>query len=330
MSQDLYYRVGVNAGSAAYDLSQDLTALTIDEESGKPGQLSIDMSDPFKVLGHALQEGMDIEVDLGTSDDHSIIFRGRIYKVDSDFPAEGVPTVKLSAYDKSMQMGLRKRNRPWTDMTLSELVTEVAGEYFDSSVSVNLLGDPQFTGNGIRQQDETDLAFLLRLAARYGSELFVITDDDSDTFNFEAQLNIMQAEPEVALYHGRCDVENRLINFQASSDVSNIQLPRVFSGIEYESGERTEATTADVEDVGDDEDPFFDENLAAFSEREPERANSCAKSWAVKNAKPPVILLPRKTWTHGLKISSAPASMGCAAVAPQRVINASALRRTSG
>lgn len=272
MAGDLYYHVSVTAGGASYDLSHDLTSLSIDEEGGKPDQLSVELSDPYKVLGHALQEGMEVEVDIGTTDDHSIIFRGRIYKVESNLPAQGVPTLKLTAYDKSMAMGLRKRNRAFTGVTLSELVTQVAEDYFDN-IEVELVGDPSFTGNGIRQQDETDLAFLLRLASRYGAEMFVLTEDDGETFYFTAQRTIMESDPEVSLYHGRCGAEARLISFQASGDVSDIQLPRVFSGIDYTTGEPTEATTADVEDVGDTEDAFFDENMIAFGADEPDRAD---------------------------------------------------------
>ncbi len=271
MTGDLYYRVSISAGPAAYDLSHDLTALTVDEQGSRPHQLTVELGDPYKVLGHALQEGMSVDVDLGTADDHSIVFRGRIYKVDGTFPENEVPTLTLTAYDESMRMGLRKRNLAHTGMTLSALVREIAGNYFNGNVVDNLRGDPEFTGNGIRQQDETDLAFLLRLGDRYGAEMFVISGDEADTLHFESRYHIMTADPSVALYHGRCGAPARLIRFEAGSDVGNIELPRVFSGMDYNSGEPTEAASP-VEDVGETEDPFSDENLGAFSEREPERA----------------------------------------------------------
>ena len=273
MSHDLFYRVSINAEGVSYDLSQDLSSFTIEEDSTKPDQITIQVSDPFKVFSHALQEGMEVEVDLGTVEDHSMVFRGRIHKVEGDFPQEGVPTVRLLAQDRSMLMGLRRRNRSWADVSLSDIVSQIAEDCFDPRhIAVNLMGDPRFEGNGIRQQDETDLAFLLRLAARYGCEMFVTADEDGDTLHFEAQYHIMDVEPEVTLYHGRCGIPNRLLRFQADSDVSNVQLPRVLSGIEYESGERTEVTTASVDEVGETEDRFFDENLAEFGSRYPERA----------------------------------------------------------
>jgi len=272
VTAELYYRISITAGSATFDLSPHLTNFTIDEDETRPDQLMVEMSDPYKVLSHAIQEGMDVEVDLGTTDDHSIIFRGRIYKSDGSFPQDGVPTLRLTAYDKSMAMGLRRRNRPWTDLSLSELVSEVAGEYFDQNVAVDVLGDPGFTGNGIRQQDETDLAFLLRLADTYGCELYAIADEDGDTLHFEAQYSIMNRDPEIILAYGRCDVAHRLLSFEASSDISQVQLPRVFSGIEYETGELTEVETAAIDDVGDDEDPFVDENWAEYQKRHPSQA----------------------------------------------------------
>lgn len=273
MTKDLFYRVSITADTAAYDLSQDLSSFTIEEDASKPNLLTVHVSDPFKVFSHALQEGMEIEVELGTTEDHSVIFRGRIHKVQSNFPQDEVPTLRLLAHDRSMAMGLRKRNRPWTDMQLSGIVSEIAGEYFDDgNVIVGLKGDPEFKGNGIRQQDETDLAFLLRLAATYGCETFVTANDEGDALHFEAQYSIMKSEPEVTLYHGRSGVSNRLLAFEANSDVSSIQLPRVLSGIDYESGEPTEVTSTSVEEVGTTEDRFLDENLTALRERYPAKS----------------------------------------------------------
>jgi hypothetical protein len=101
--------------------------------------------------------------------------------------------------------------------------------------------------------------------------MYVVSGDEDDTFHFESQHHIMTADPEVTLYHGRCGAPARLIQFEAGSDVGNIQLPRVFSGIDYASGEPVEAASP-VEAVGEAEDTFLDENLAAFSEKEPDRA----------------------------------------------------------
>lgn len=273
MAADLYYRVLVTADEVSYDLSEDLTSFFIEEEEGKADELVVRMSDPFKVFGHAFQEGMDVEVDLGTVEDHSIVFRGRIHNVDGDFPREGVPSLTVRAHDHSMRMGLRCRNRVWKDVKLSEIVRSIGHDHTFDRTEVNVLGDPEFTGNGIRQQDETDLAFLLRLARENGCETYVAADDAGETLNFIAESVIMSSDPAVTLYYGRCGVPNRLLSFQPRSDVSDIQLPRVFSGIDYDSGKPVDVHVAEPEDVGTLDDAFFDENLSAFREREPARAD---------------------------------------------------------
>lgn len=276
MAGDLFYRVSIRADSAEYDLSHDLSSFTIEETSGKPDALTVNLSDPHKVFSHALQEGMMVEVDLGTVEEHSFIFRGQIYKVEGGFPKEGVPTLRVLAHDASMAMGLRKRNRPWTDMYLSDIVSEIAGAYFDqNNITVNLRegGDPRFKGNGIRQRDKTDLEFLHTLARQYGCEMYVVPDEDGDKLYFEAQYHIMKASPAVTLYHGRCNTPNRLLSFQANSNVSNIQLPRVLAGMDYEKGEPTEATITTVDEVGSTDDEYADENMTAFREKDPERAD---------------------------------------------------------
>jgi phage protein D len=268
---DLYYRVSVAASGVPYDLSDDLSSLSIEQREGQPDALTVDVSDPFKVLGHALREGMDVEVELGTDDDHAVVFRGRIYRIDGSFPMEQTPTLRLQAYDPSMRMGLRERNRVWADMALSDIVKKIASPYFRRT-EVSLQGDPRFPENGVRQQDETDLAFLRRLAAAYGCILYVTTEDSGETFHFISQLDAMKRDPAVTVYYGRADVRDRLQSFQSSVDASQIELPRVLSGIDYQTGQPTELAPTRVESVGSADDPFFDENLAAFRADKPQKA----------------------------------------------------------
>ena len=222
--------MSVNSSGVAYDASDDISSLNIEQQEGMSDSLTAELADPFKVLSHAIQEGMDIEAELGTDDDHAVVFRGRIYKVDGAFPTEQTPTIRLSAYDPSMRMGLRKRSRVWSDMALSDIVQSIASNYF-SDLDVNLLGDPNFTGNGLRQHEKTDLEFLNGLAETYGCVMYVTAGDSADTFHFVAQYAAMTMDPAVTVYYGRSDVTNRLLRFESSADTSQIELPRVLSGI---------------------------------------------------------------------------------------------------
>jgi phage protein D len=271
MSDDLFYRVSVTAAGATYDLSGDVGSLTLEERESQPAKLTIQLNDPFKVFGYALQDGMAVEAELGTADDHSVVFRGRIYHVDASFPDAGVPTLSVLAYDTLIAMGLRSRNRVFKDQALSDIVKAVAAPYF-AKVNVSVSGDPSYGSGGIRQADETDLAFLLRLAQEAGCEMYVLPGESDDSFEFVAQKTIMEGDPEVTLYHGRCDVEHRLLSFTPSSDVSSIEVPVVMSAVDYETGEATSVNTEEVDDTPLEDDEFVDESLTAFRKRYPDKA----------------------------------------------------------
>lgn len=270
---DLFHHVAVAALGASYDLSRDLTALQIEEDRTRPDMLSVTVNDPYHVFSHAFQEGMEIEVDLGTVDDHSLVFRGRIYNVDANFPEDTTPSLVIRAYDNSMKLGLRQRNRVFAgaNVTLSSIVQQIALPYGFVGVQVQVDGDPSFPGNGIRQHEETDLEFLRRLAVEYGCELFIEANDIGDTLKFVSQHSIMFGEPGLTLHYRRRNVENCLATFQPNSSISNIQLPRRYAGVDYDTGDVVEAESQEADQV-DDEDPLFDENLLAYQQAHPDRA----------------------------------------------------------
>jgi uncharacterized protein len=275
MPKELFYHVPVTAGGASYDLSRDLTSFTIEEDEQMADVLKIHVTDRNKVLSHAFQEGMDVEVDLGMTDDHSLVFRGRIYKVDADMPEDGVPRLVIHAHDNSMKMGLLKRKRAWQDKTLKEIVTEIAADpkYSFKQKEIKLRGDPCFDGNGLRQDNKTDLEFVLELASDYGAIMYIAADDKGDNFHFLSQYHVMEEiTPALTLYYGRCDVPGRLLSFRANSDVGNIRLPRLLSGMDYTTGKRIQPKDQKIEEVVQPVDRFRDENLTEFGKREPAKA----------------------------------------------------------
>jgi len=271
MGKNLFWLVLVTAPDAVYDLSDDISSLTIEQKEMTPDKLTIELSDPYKVLGHALQEGMDILVDLGTDDDHGEVFRGGICTVEGAFPESGVPTLTIHAYDSSIRMGLRKRSRGFENMKLSELVKKIADPKYYQSVKVDIdeAGDFDFGPNATRQQNETDLCFLLRLAKMSGCVMYVRPDEVPETLRFVSQQKLMMETQKRTLTYGRCGVPERLLTFNPTVDVGNIQLPRVFSGLNYADGAATEQSSSTIKDVGNQKDIFFDENLSAYRNREP-------------------------------------------------------------
>lgn len=272
MSDALFWQVLVAAEGVPYDLSRDLTSFTIEEEDRAPTMLTINVSDAYRVFSHALREGMDIEVALGTEEDHRTMFRGRIYHVDSSLPLDGTPSLTVKAYDATMLMGLQERNRRFRDVTLSQIVTEVADPHLDAPIAIDLLADPPFPGEGLRQREQTDLGFLRCLAEHMHCAMGIDLVEGAEEFVFKAHQRVLEMTSEVALHYGRCDVANRLLTFDAQVDVASIAVPRSISGMDPATGDVIDAHTTPITPVGRAEDRLLEDNLSAFEEEHPERA----------------------------------------------------------
>lgn len=275
MNEALYWRVGVTANGVSYDLSLDLSSFTVEEEDGAPTMLTVQVSDPFAVFSHAFREGMDIEADVGTVDDHRTLFAGRIYHVDGSLPLNGTSSLTLKAYDATMRMGLQQRNRRFRDVALSNIVKIVAQPHLEGrSMTVQVDGDPTFPGEGLRQREETDLAFLRRLAQEAQCAMGIDFGESGEEFIFKAQQQILQATPDVALHYNRCGVSNRLLSFNAQADVANIAVPRVIAGMDPTTGETIDPTATTLTEVGSLDDRLREDNLAAFEEKHPDRGDA--------------------------------------------------------
>lgn len=246
---DLYYRLTVTAPGMRHDLSDMLSTLLVEEDEGVPSALDATFTDEDKTLTDALHEGIEVEVDLGTISEHSVVFRGRVYQVDADFPHRDVSRVEVRAYDASMRMGLRRRGLARRG-TLSGVVEEVAAPYAFDDIVVDLVDDPAFERNGVRQQDETDLAFLRRLAEDHGCVCFVTADNAGDRFHFQARARLAERSPDATLRHGVGGVGRRLLRFEARSDVADVDLRRTMSAIDYDTGKPSIETTRELEPAG--------------------------------------------------------------------------------
>jgi phage protein D len=111
------------------------------------------------------------------------VFKGPVVRPEPSFPADGVPTLTLRAYDLShpMRRDEQKKATTWQNITDSDLATQLAQKHgfkaADMDVETTSLVIPY-----VAQGNETDWAFLKRRAERIGFEVFV----DRDAFHFHA------------------------------------------------------------------------------------------------------------------------------------------------
>ncbi|MFT4979136.1 MAG: phage protein D, partial [Myxococcota bacterium] len=109
--------------------------------------------------------GDEVEVKI---DDISL-FSGEVIAMEPGFQIEGNSTMTLRAMDKTHRLGRGKKTRFWNDKKDSDVAQEVGGE---SGLSVDV-DDTSDVLPYILQRNESNIAFLKRLAARNNFQLRV-------------------------------------------------------------------------------------------------------------------------------------------------------------
>lgn len=274
-ASDSYCSVLLRAGAATYELAHDLDTLTIDDDATRPNQLEITLNDPFTVLSHAVREGMQLEVDLGSTVEHSLLFKGRIHQIEAEFSQEAVPKLRVVAHDARMDMGLRQRSRRFVDMTLSQVVEQVARAYESSfRVETDVTGNPDFEENGVRQVNQTDLEFLLLLAREFECELVLIDGPQGSTLRFVSSSRLRQSKPAATFYYGRSGGDGTLSSFQPRVDLAHVRLRRAQAAIDATRGEETGVFYRSTSPPLEVRDDYFHDNQAQLSQ---ERAQQVAR-----------------------------------------------------
>jgi uncharacterized protein involved in type VI secretion and phage assembly len=129
---------------------------------------------PFQPLDDsAFKIGARLEVKMGSIDESTTetLFKGEVATVEPDFQAGSVRMV-VRAYDKSHRMMRTRKQRAFTNQTVSDIVAKICGEY-GLSADTESSGDPL---EYVIQHNETDWDFIWRHATRLGME-FVVLDE---------------------------------------------------------------------------------------------------------------------------------------------------------
>lgn len=123
-------------------------------------------------------------------------FVGTIAAVKSDYPAGGTPTIQVSGFDPLKEMMNGQHDRSWEDKSLSDIVDELATEYFKTTE----IDETGLTVTKITQDQESDYEFIIKkIAEPYGFEVFA----RRDTFYFKTRDPTKRpTEPSLRLRYG--------------------------------------------------------------------------------------------------------------------------------
>lgn len=117
-----------------------------------------------------LKLGSKIKLYAGDEVNPREIFRGVVTGIEAEFPETGPPEMLILAEDALQLARIARRTKVHADLTLAALANDVAGQL---SLTPRVTGLTDTIGTHV-QLNESDLAFLRRLLARYDADLQVV------------------------------------------------------------------------------------------------------------------------------------------------------------
>lgn len=117
--------------------------------------------------------GDTIAVYCGEETEPTQIFQGTISALEADFSEEGSPILVALAEDRLQKARIKRRTRTHTDLRLSDLANTLAS---DLGLTPKVTGFSDVIGTQV-QLNESDLAFLRRLLARYDGDVQIVGDE---------------------------------------------------------------------------------------------------------------------------------------------------------
>jgi phage protein D len=174
-------RPTIRIGGEAYALLSELIlGMRMTESEGGMSALELRLSnrasDTVGGADYAFEDGAIVElgaeivVYAGDELSPREIFRGAITAFEADFPRAGPPEIVVLAEDALQRLRLARRTKTYGDVTVADIANQIAQAAGLQAV-VDEFGDSSGT---YVQLNESDLAFLRRLLARYDGDIQVV------------------------------------------------------------------------------------------------------------------------------------------------------------
>jgi Bacteriophage probable baseplate hub protein len=218
------------------DVTSWVSSVSLTEDDKQADSVSVTIPDPRMIYSDALFEGCVAEVDMGYAepDQHALMLRATITKVEQTYPENGVPTLTLKGEDKSILMGLQEKKKVWRNRTVTDIVRAIAQPYGFSRVEARLDPDPSVSARPITQDGKTDLAFLQELAETYHAKCFVELDEQGrEVLYFLPERRIVTLRrPERLVLRYRLGADSNLNSFAPAFDSSYIDRLKEVSDVD--------------------------------------------------------------------------------------------------
>ncbi len=225
-----------NVSQTGEDITPWINSAAVVEDDRQADSVTIGISDPRMIYADALFEGSWVEVDMGYAEanQHALMLRAMITKVELSYPESGVPTLTLKGEDKSILMGLVEKKKTWRDRKVTDIVREIGTAHGFKHIEVELNPDPLIKSKPIHQDGKTDLAFLQELAKTYHAKCFVELDEQGEeVLYFIPERRIVKLRrPDQLMMRYRLAPNSNLISFSPAFDSSYIDRLKEVSDVD--------------------------------------------------------------------------------------------------
>jgi phage protein D len=156
-------------------LDDDVLSLSVEDHAEDADAAAFEITNrKNQWIDHPLfDRGNTVLVQLGYGLRPPTLFEGVIAVVEPRFPADGVPTLSITAYDRSYLMRKKgDRDEAYPDRTPNDLVREIAQRYRFRADEI-LTPDETPERRYFQQDSQSDWDFLKKVAREIGFELYV-------------------------------------------------------------------------------------------------------------------------------------------------------------
>ena len=178
--------------------------------------------------GSILKLGSAIQVYAGDVSSPTEIFRGKVTALEGRYPANNPPELVVLAEDALQGARMERRTKNWENVTLAQLVQQVA-----SNLGLTPVVNGLDTNVGTQQQlNESDLHFVRRILARYDADLQVVGTELHASPISQAQRNSIEI-----------DLNSQLREVCVIADLAHQVTKVTATGWDYQQGQTISVTS---------------------------------------------------------------------------------------
>lgn len=176
-----------------------------------------------------LKLGAQIAVYAGDENSPQQIFQGTITGLEVEFPSDGEPELVVLAEDAFQVARMHRRTKVHENVTIADLAQQVAG---NTGLTPKVTGFTDNIGTQV-QFDESDLAFLRRILARYDGDLQVVDKE----LQVSARGEVRRGAVSLAMH-------SQLLRVRALADLAQQVTQVTVAGWDASQGRRVTGTSS--------------------------------------------------------------------------------------